>query len=481
MRYSLTSFVGITTVVALGFAGYGNWLYDEIRVQQKINAEDSLGDFANSWASHLSLQSKGEKLDTAGLTQALETLSTLNPQANIHGVIKDSITTNVYITDERGIVLYDSHSEANIGKDFSQWNDVFLTLQGKYGVRSTRADPTDPFSSVFFVGAPIRHENRIIGVISASKSEESFSKFITKFQNKVLTMFFIALLGAMAIAALVSYWLTRPVEALMKYAQKVTAGGTEGETARPPQTPFRNFKSLGEAFEKMRISLAGKESQEEDIQHLTHEMKSPLSGIKSNAILLGTDGISQDKRKAYLRNIEADTDRANRLLDELLDVAKLETQSSVNDKEQLSLKELIREAQQTLGSRIEQNNINLEVKLDPPGLTVIGDRKLIQQALNELVINAIAFSPIEGTVLVEAFEENNKLQILVRDQGRGIPDYAKEKIFDKFYSLVRPSGEMSSGLGLYIVKTVLALHSAEIQLVPPTHGFPGANFKILFN
>ena len=47
----------------------------------------------------------------------------------------------------------------------------------------------------------------------------------------------------------------------MKYAQKVTEGGTEGETARPPQTPFRNFKSLGEAFEKMRISLAGKESQ----------------------------------------------------------------------------------------------------------------------------------------------------------------------------------------------------------------------------
>jgi two-component system sensor histidine kinase CreC len=481
MRYSLTSFVGITTVVALGFAGYGYWLYGEIRVQHKINVEDSLNDFANSWASHLSLQTKGGKVDTAGLNQAFETLRTLNFQANIHGVIKDSSAINVYITDERGIVLYDSRSEANIGKDFSRWNDVFLTLQGKYGARSTRVDPTDPFSSEFFVSAPIRHENRIIGVISVSKSEESFSQFITKFQNKILFMFFIALLGAMAIAALVSYWLTRPVEELMKYAQKVTEGGTEGETARPPQTPFRNFKSLGEAFEKMRISLAGKESQEEDIQHLTHEMKSPLSGIKSNAILLGTDGLSQDKKKEYLRNIGADTDRAARLLDELLDVAKLETQSSVNDKEQLSLKELIREAQQTLGSRIEQNNINLEVKLDPPGLTILGDQKLIQQILNELIINAIAFSPIEGTVLVEALEENNKLQIFVRDQGPGIPDYAKEKIFDKFYSLVRPSGEMSSGLGLYIVKTVLALHSAEIQLVPPTEEMSGANFKISFN
>ena len=294
-------------------------------------------------------------------------------------------------------------------------------------------------------------------------------------------MLLIAILGVMIIAALISYWLTRPVEELMKYAQKVTEGGTEGETARPPQTPFRNFKSLGEAFEKMRISLAGKESQEKDIQHLTHELKSPLSGIKSNAILLGTEGKSQDKKNEYLTNIVAETDRADKLLVELLDVAKLETQSSLNDKEKLSLKELISEAQQTLDARIEQKNINLEVKLDSPELAIIGDRKLIQRILNELIINAIEYSLKEGKVLIEALEENNKLQIFVRDQGRGIPDYAKEKIFDKFYSLVRPSGEMSSGLGLYFVKTVLALHSAEIQLDLPTQEFPGANFKILFN
>ena len=481
MRYSLTVFGGITIVVVLGFIGYGYWLYGEIRDQQKINVEESLVDLSNTLASYLSFQSKAGNLDTADFNQVFQNLTTKNIQAKIHGVLKNSSSINAYITDERGIVLYDSHSETNIGKDFSQWNDVFLTLQGKYGARSTRADPTDSFSSVIYVAAPIRYENRVIGVISVSKSEASYSEFIGMFQKRILFMLLIAILGVMIIAALISYWLTRPVEELMKYAQKVTEGGTEGETARPPQTPFRNFKSLGEAFEKMRISLAGKESQEKDIQHLTHELKSPLSGIKSNAILLGTEGKSQDKKNEYLNNIVAETDRADKLLVELLDVAKLETQSSLNNKEKLSLKELISEAQQTLDARIEQKNINLEVKLDSPELAIIGDRKLIQRILNELIINAIEYSLKEGKVLIEALEENNKLQIFVRDQGRGIPDYAKEKIFDKFYSLVRPSGEMSSGLGLYFVKTVLALHSAEIQLDLPTKEMSGANFKISFN
>ena len=107
-------------------------------------------------------------------------------------MLKNSSSINAYITDERGIVLYDSHSETNIGKDFSQWNDVFLTLQGKYGARSTRTDPTDPSSSVLYVAAPIRYENRIIGVISVSKSEESFSRFITMFQKKIIYMFIVS-------------------------------------------------------------------------------------------------------------------------------------------------------------------------------------------------------------------------------------------------------------------------------------------------
>ena len=475
MRYSLTVFGGITIVVVLGFIGYGYWLYGEIRDQQKINVEESLVDLSNTLASYLSFQSKAGNLDTADFNQVFQNLTTRNIQAKIHGVLKNSSSINAYITDERGIVLYDSHSETNIGKDFSQWRDVFLTLQGKYGARSTRPDPTDP-SSVLYVAAPIRYEYRSIGVISVSKSEERFSKFITKFEDKIVYMFIVFILGAMVIAAIISYWLTHPVEELMKYAQKVT----QGKVARPPQTSFRNFKSLGQAFDTMRISLEGKKSIENHVQNLTHELKSPLTAIKLSAEQLGTD-ISQDKKTHFLNNIEVDIDRASKLLDELLEIAKLETKSNLNNIETPSLKELISETQQSLNSQIEKNNINLEVKLDSPELTVRGDRKLIQRMLNNLILNAIQFSPSEGKVLIEAVEKNNKLQIFIRDQGKGIPDYAKEKIYDRFFSLERPSGEKSSGLGLAFVKEAITLHGGVIQLEPSTQEFPGANFKILFN
>ena len=279
----------------------------------------------------------------------------------------------------------------------------------------------------------------------------------------------------MVIAGIISFWLTRPVEELMKYAQRVT----QGKVARPPQTAFRNFKSLGRAFDEMRISLENKKSIENYAQTLTHELKSPLTAIKLATEQLGTD-ISQDKTSHYLNNIEADIDRASKLLDELLEIAKIENQSSLSNIETLSLKDLISETQQSLNSRIEKNNINLEVKLDSPELTVKGERKLIQRMLNNLILNAIQFSPSEGKVLIEAIGKNNKLQIFIRDQGKGIPDYAKEKIYARFFSLERPSGEKSSGLGLTFVKEAITLHSGVIQLEPPTQEFPGANFKVLF-
>jgi two-component system, OmpR family, sensor histidine kinase CreC len=476
MRYSLTIFVGIIAVVVLGLSGYSYWLYKDIHHQNKVIVEDSLVDFSNLLASYLSSQIKSEKLNTIDFNQAFKNLKSMDFQASIFGVPKNKSSINFYITDERGVVLYDSQSEDTVGKDFSKWNDVLRTLKGEYGARTSRSDPSDPLSSVLYVAAPIQYENHIIGVISVSKSEESLSVYGSKFKDKYVFMLIIFIIGAIIIAAIISFWLTRPVDKLMQYAQRVT----QGQVARPPQTAFRNFKSLGEAFDKMRISLAGKKQIENYAQSLTHELKSPLVAIKFAAEQIGTN-IPQDKKDHLLGNIEADINRASKLLDELLEIAKLENQSSLDNIENLSLKELISETKNSLSAQIKNKSINFEVKLDSSELTVRGDRKLIQRILNNLILNAIAFSPPEGKVLIEAVEKNNRLQIFVRDQGDGIPDYAKEKIYERFFSLARPSGEKSSGLGLAFVKEAITLHSGKIQLDSPTQEMCGANFKISFN
>ena len=174
MRYSLTIFIGIIAVVGLGLSGYAYWVYKDISHQNKIIVEDSLGDFSHFFASYLSSQVKNGKLNTGGFNQVFKNLKPIDFQASIFGVLKNKSAINAYITDERGIVLYDSQSKTNIGKDFSLWNDVLRTLKGGYGARYT--------ASTFYVAAPIRYENRIIGVISVFKSEEMFSDFVMSFR-----------------------------------------------------------------------------------------------------------------------------------------------------------------------------------------------------------------------------------------------------------------------------------------------------------
>ena len=475
MRYSVRIFLSIIIVAGLGFSGYGNWLKSEIKKWAVISIEDSLVDFSNILASYLSSQLKDGKLDTADFDQAFKNLRTTSFKANIHGVRRNRSAINAYVTDEKGFVVYDSSSKTNVGKDFSQWNDVLSTLKGEYGARFTKTDPKEPLSSVIYVAAPIQHENRIIGVISVSKPIKTVDKFINKAETQMIYMVSIFFIGTLAVAALLSYWLTRPVQRLIKYAQTVT----RGESARPPQTSFQDFQSLGRAFDEMRISLEGKKSVEDLVRHLTHALKSPLTAIKAAAELLRED-IAQEKKDRFLHNIETETDRASKLLERLLTVAALESRSTLDNIEELSLKELINETLQRLGPRIEKKKINLEVKLGSPEPIVTGERFWVLQILESLIINAVEFSPDGGKILIEVAVDNEKTRIFVRDQGPGIDDYAKEKIYDKFFSLERPSGEKSTGLGLTIVKEAILLHSGAIQLEPPSQEMSGANFNISF-
>jgi two-component system sensor histidine kinase CreC len=109
---------------------------------------------------------------------------------------------------------------------------------------------------------------------------------------------------------------------------------------------------------------------------------------------------------------------------------------------------------------------NLSVAVEATGdLWVRGDPFLLHQAVSNLIQNAIDFSPAGSPIEIAATADGDRLDVVVRDHGPGIPDYAKEKVFDKFFSLQRPdTGKKSTGLGLNFVKEVALLHHGEIRL-----------------
>ena len=119
-------------------------------------------DTANLLAEILRQDVKNGTLAQSDLPEMLEDYGKRVPQADIWGLRKEAVNHRIYVTDASGKVLLDSAGVA-VGQDYSRWNDVYLTLRGQYGARSSREDPDDPDSSVMYVAAPIRMAGRSSG------------------------------------------------------------------------------------------------------------------------------------------------------------------------------------------------------------------------------------------------------------------------------------------------------------------------------
>ena len=164
------------------FVGLAGWfvlstVMDEIRPGVRQSTEETLVDTANLLAEILRDDLKSGRLAQGRLPELLKAYGQRQPQAQIWGVEKSAVNHRIYVTDAKGIVLLDSSGVA-LGQDYSRWNDVYRTLRGEYGARSTREDPQDEDSSVMYVAAPIKDGAQIIGVVSVAKPNQSLQPYI---------------------------------------------------------------------------------------------------------------------------------------------------------------------------------------------------------------------------------------------------------------------------------------------------------------
>ncbi|MCR3769498.1 hypothetical protein K3Z88_12985, partial [Pseudomonas aeruginosa] len=171
-------FVGLTGYFVL------STVMDEVRPGVRQSTEETLVDTANLLAEILRQDVKNGTLAQSDLPEMLEDYGKRVPQADIWGLRKEAVNHRIYVTDASGKVLLDSAGVA-VGQDYSRWNDVYLTLRGQYGARSSREDPDDPDSSVMYVAAPIKDAGKIIGVVSVAKPNSSLQPYIDRSQRRL--------------------------------------------------------------------------------------------------------------------------------------------------------------------------------------------------------------------------------------------------------------------------------------------------------
>lgn len=259
---------------------------------------------------------------------------------------------------------------------------------------------------------------------------------------------------------LLARWTTRPIRRLTDYAQAVTAG----ERPAVPALHGSEMKTLGGAFETMRDVLENREYVEHYVQTMTHELKSPVAAIRGAAELLQEGTMPEEQRRKFLRNIHGESLRLQDLLDRLLALAGLEKKKALDETSIVDLSVICREVCEHFEPMLVQNRLRLDHWIQDD-VEVRGDTFLLHTALINLVQNAVDFSPEGGLISIGLKVVDDRACFIVEDDGPGLPDYAKKRVFERFYSLPRPhTGRKSSGLGLCFVKEAALLHRGKVEL-----------------
>lgn len=206
-----------------------------------------------------------------------------------------------------------------------------------------------------------------------------------------------------------------------------------------PRLGRRALGVIGAAYDEMRDALAGRNDVADCVQTLTHEVKGPQSSIRGAAELLQKPMPDADRARFTADSLR-ETERIQQFVDRMMALTALESRKSLEITEPMALRPLLLELAASARSAAAPRGQRVIVSGDERGgaIVVEGDAFLLQRVVAKLIDNALDFSPSSATVTLGLVRRGRSVDVTVRDTRPGFPDYAEDKVFEKFYSLARP-------------------------------------------
>lgn len=469
MNLSIRIFLALFLAIVIVFYLFYDTAVEQIDLSINQATEETLVDVSNLLAELLKDDFQKNRMAGADVLKAFEDYAQRKIDADIFDNIKKAGALRVYVTDSKGVVIFDSKGK-DLGRDFSKWNDVYLTLRGEYGARATRLDSKMENTSILYVAAPINDGEEIIGVLTVAKSKASLLPYRERVMQSILDYSFLFGVFLLISVVFVALWIRRSTNRLVEYAEAVSCG--EDKRVTLPRFSESEFDRVSRSMEGMRNQLEGKAYIENYVQSLTHEIKSPIASISGALNLLGED-IKESQPRYLLENMDSEVVRLQTIVAKMLELASLEHKQALDITESLKVKELIEKQLSINQLVLDEKAIKVRKNLDEK--EIMGDSFLLSQLVANLLDNAIRFSPRNADLVITYVDR----LLVIQDAGPGIPDYAIKQVFDRFYSLPdTQTGRKSTGLGLSFVRQIVDLHGADISL---SNCIPGLRVAVNFS
>ncbi len=254
----------------------------------------------------------------------------------------------------------------------------------------------------------------------------------------------------------------RPVKQITQAAEKIMQGDFSARVPPIHGAGTEGFNQIGTAINKMAQELSGTETLRTDfIANVSHELKTPLAVMGNYATMLRRPGITEEEKNEYATAMETAAKKLAQLITNILKLNKLENQQIFPTPQEFDLSRQLCESLLQFEAAWEQKSLNIETDIED-GVLIRSDPELLCLVWNNLISNAVKFTPDGGTVSVSLKEENDSIIVAVRDTGCGIKPETGKHIFEKFYQGDTSHATQGNGLGLALVKRVMDILSGEI-------------------
>lgn len=285
-----------------------------------------------------------------------------------------------------------------------------------------------------------------------------------------------SLLIGILVTGFMSKWFFDPIKKLTKAMEQVADG--DFSVRLETKSSSKEIKEIYSGFNLMANELSKTEILQSDfVSNVSHEFKTPINAIEGYSTLLqDNDNLSGEQRQ-YVDKILFNTRRLSTLLGSILLLSKIENQSIPVNQVKYRLDEQIRQSIVALEPAWSKKEIEFDVEMDRVEYT--GNEQMMHHVWDNLIGNAIKFNPECGMVRIRLNEQSGRVTFTVEDSGPGISEEAKRHIFDKFYQADSSHKEEGNGLGLALVKKILAVSSGEISVENISGG--GCRFTVILH
>ena len=380
------------------------------------------------------------------------------------------------MVNRNGVVMMSSprFSESIIGRNFQEYEMLMEdVLQGE--VVSLQTRPTDVFNTAMLVvGYPVE-EGPLAGIFLCRSMPEIRASLWEVYQMGVICLVLLSIL-ADVVCYMTFKYVVQPLVQMNRVAKEIAEGDFE------QRVTVESEDELGELcknFNLMAESLQNHEKNRRDmISSISHDLRSPLTSIQGflTAMLDGT--IPPERQERYLKIVLEETNRLSRMTEGIVELSRAQSSRILLEETEFDINDLIRSNIVMQEPQLKAKRVSIKAMFAEQQTVVQGDKDKISRVVQNLLHNAIKFSPENSSIYVTISNED-RLRVSIRDEGIGISSEELPNIFEKFYKSKLRQNAKGTGLGLSIAKYIAIKHGGTIE-VKSSPG-EGTEFIFLFN